>query len=61
MKGAPSLVDVGIATPSAAFHSHKEGKKERGNIDSWRLILNQAVAALSEALKRCRKEHHRLS
>lgn len=53
MEGAPSLVDVGIATPNAAFHSHKEGKEERGNIDSWRLILNQAVAALSEALKRC--------
>lgn len=58
---APGLADVGIAIPSAAFSFHKEGKEERGNIDSWRLILNQGVAAFSEALKRCRKEHPRLS
>lgn len=61
MVAAPSLVDVGIATPNAAFHSHKEGKEERGNIDSRRLILTRAVAALWEALKRWRKEHPGLS
>jgi len=61
MKGDPNLVSVGIATPSSTFHSHKEGKEERGNMDSWKLILNLAAAALSEALKRCRKEHPGLS
>lgn len=61
MEGAPSLADTGIATSKAAFNSHKEGKEERGNISSWKLIPNRAVAALSEALKHCRKEHPGLS